>query len=70
MHLRAYKPSTIKYLFKRVNLESKMVFECGNTDQIWGQVRDYNFFQKSLYNISGKIGLGSLLIGLAQYTEN
>jgi len=67
MHLRAYQRCTIQYLFNRFNLESKMVFECGNTDRIWGQVRDYNFLQKLLYTLSGKIGLGSLLVGLAQY---
>jgi hypothetical protein len=43
-----------------------MVLTCGNTDKIWGQVRDYSLFQKSLYTITGGMGLGSLLIGLAQ----
>jgi 2-polyprenyl-3-methyl-5-hydroxy-6-metoxy-1,4-benzoquinol methylase len=66
MHLRAYQKCTIEFLFKQININAKMVFVCGNTDKTWGQVRDYNIYQKSLYTLSGKIGLGSLLIGLAQ----
>ncbi|MDP6615159.1 MAG: class I SAM-dependent methyltransferase [Candidatus Marinimicrobia bacterium] len=68
MHLRAYRKQTIKHLFRQFDLYSKMVIDCGNTDGIWGQVRDYNLFQKSFYSFAGKIGLGSLLIGLAQYS--
>jgi 2-polyprenyl-3-methyl-5-hydroxy-6-metoxy-1,4-benzoquinol methylase len=66
MHLRAYKEKTLLNLFNNVNLEPKNIFVCGNTDKYWGQVRDYNLLQKILYTLSGKIGLGSLLIGLAQ----
>jgi len=29
-------------------------------------VRDYSLFQKSLYSITGELGFGSLLIGMAQ----
>ena len=66
MHLRAYRQKTIKYLFNNLDLEPKMVFTCSNNDRIWGQVRDYNFNQKLIFTLAGKIGLGSLLIGLAQ----
>jgi len=66
MHLRAYHKETIKLLFDSLNLESIMLFNCGNTDLTWGQVRDYNLTQKLIYGFSGKIGLGSLLIGLAR----
>ena len=66
MHLRAYQKYTLEYLFKELRIDSKKVFVCANTDNSWGQVRDYNFFQKNLYNLSGKLGLGSLLIGLGQ----
>lgn len=66
MHLRAYSEKTINYLYKRLNLSSKMIFVCGNTDRTWGQVREYNFIQKCLYNISDTLGMGSLLIGLGQ----
>ena len=66
MHLRAFREKTIYRLFKDFNLETRMVLTCGNTDKIWGQVRDYSLFQKSLYTITGGMGLGSLLIGLAQ----
>ena len=66
MHLRAYCDKTIEYLFNSLNLESKMIFVCGNTDKIWGQVREYNLTQKFLYSTFGKIGMGSLLVGIAQ----
>ena len=66
MHLRAFRKKTIYRLFKNINLDTKMVFTCGNTDKTWGQVRDYNLFQKSLYSITGGLGFGSLLIGMAQ----
>ncbi|MBC8345250.1 MAG: class I SAM-dependent methyltransferase [Candidatus Marinimicrobia bacterium] len=66
MHLRAFRKKTICRLFKDFNLESKLVLTCGNTDKIWGQVRDYNLLQKSLYRLAGMFGLGSLLIGVAQ----
>ena len=66
MHLRAFRKKTISRLFEEFKLDSKMVLTCGNTDKTWGQVRDYSLFQKSLYTITGGMGLGSLLIGLAQ----
>jgi len=66
MHLRAYHKKTIKYLFESLNLESIMLFDCGNTDLTWGQVRNYNVMQKLIYGFSGNIGMGSLLIGLAR----
>ena len=66
MHLRAFREKTIYCLFKNFNLDTKMVFTCGNTDKTWGQVRDYSLFQKSLYSITGGVGFGSLLIGMAQ----
>ena len=66
MHLRAYCDKTIKYLFNSLGLESKMIFVCGNTDNIWGQVREYNLAKSFFYNFSAKIGMGSLLIGIAQ----
>jgi len=66
MHLRAFSKKTISRLFKDFKLDSKMVFTCGNTDKTWGQVRDYSLFQKSLYSITGGLGFGSLLIGMAQ----
>ena len=66
MHLRAFREKTIYRLFKNFNLDTKMVFTCGNTDKTWGQVRDYSLFQKSLYSITGGLGFGSLLIGMAQ----
>lgn len=66
MHLRAFRKKTINHLFANCNLNKIMVFTCANTDKTWGQVRDYSFLQKSLYSMAGKIGLGSLLIGLAQ----
>ena len=67
MHLRAYRKETINHLFNHMNLESKSVFVCGNTNKVWGQVRDYSLYQKLLYSISGRIGLGSVLVGIAQY---
>ena len=70
MHLRAYREDTIKYLFNDLGLEPKMVFICGNNDRTWGQVRDYNFRQNSIFSLTGKIGLGSLLIGLAKINTN
>jgi 2-polyprenyl-3-methyl-5-hydroxy-6-metoxy-1,4-benzoquinol methylase len=70
MHLRAFRKKTISRLFKDFKLDSKMVLTCGNTDKIWGQVRDYNLPQKSLYKLTGSIGLGSLLIGVAQKGES
>jgi len=66
MHLRAFREKTIYRLFKNFNLDSKMVFTCGNTDKTWGQVRDYSLFQKYLYSITGGLSFGSLLIGMAQ----
>ena len=66
MHLRAYRKETIQFMFDRLNLKSKMVFVCGNTDKIWGQVREYSITQKVVYNLTGKTGLGSLLIGIAK----
>ena len=66
MHLRAFREKTIYRLFENFNLDTKMVFTCGNTDKTWGQVRDYSLFQKSLYSITGGVGFGSLLIGMAQ----
>ena len=66
MHLRAFREKTIYRLFKNFNLDTKMVFTCENTDKTWGQVRDYSLFQKSLYSITGGLGFGSLLIGIAQ----
>jgi len=66
MHLRAYHKETIKYLFESLNLESIMLFNCGNTDLTWGQVRNYRLIQKLIYGFSGKIGMGSILIGLAR----
>jgi len=66
MHLRAYRKETIQFLFNRLNLKSKMVFVCGNTDKIWGQAREYSITQKIVYSLTGKTGLGSLLIGIAK----
>ena len=66
MHLRAYRKRTIKYLFNYLDLELKKIFICSNNNKTWGQARKYSFLQNSLYSISGGIGLGSLLIGLAQ----
>mgnify|MGYP006106543983 CR=1 FL=1 len=66
MHLRAYQKTTLEYMFRKVGLDIKKIIICGNTDKYWGQVRDYNLMQKTLYKLSGKIGYGSLLIGLAQ----
>jgi SAM-dependent methyltransferase len=66
MHLRAYQKKTIRYLFNNISLNTKMLFECGNSDKSWGQVRDYNLLQKALYTFSGKVGYGSLLVGIAQ----
>lgn len=66
MHLRAFREKTMYCLFKKFNLDTKMVFTCGNTDKTWGQVRDYSLFQKSLFSITGGLGFGSLLIGMAQ----
>jgi SAM-dependent methyltransferase len=66
MHLRAYRKRTIEYLFNDLDLVSRMVFVCANNNKTWGQVREYNLKQKSLYNFTSKIRLGSLLIGLAQ----
>jgi len=66
MHLRAYQIKTIKSLFEKVNLETKKVFACSNTDKLWGQVRKYSLSQKVFYSLSGKIGLGSLIIAIGQ----
>ena len=66
MHLRAYTEKTMLYLFNCLDLESRMVFVCSNTDKIWGQVREYNLAQSFFYTLFGKIGMGSLLIGIAQ----
>ena len=66
MHLRAYRQKTIKYLFDNLGFEPRMVFTCSNNDRKWGQVRDYNFRQKLIFSLAGKIRLGSLLVGLAQ----
>ena len=66
MHLRAYHKKTIKLLFDSLNLEPIMLFECGNTDLTWGQVRNYNLIQKLIYGFSERVGMGSLLIGLAR----
>ena len=64
MHLRAYHEKTIEYLFNIMNFKSKMIFVCGNTDKTWGQVREYDLLQKLMFHFSGKIGLGSLLMGV------
>jgi len=66
MHLRAYQKKTIEHMFKTVGLKTKNIFVCGNNDKTWGQVRSYNLFQRTLYTLTGKIGYGSLLIGIAQ----
>ena len=66
MHLRAFSRKTITHLFNSLNLNPQMVFTCGNTDRTWGQAREYNLNQKFFYSFSGLIGMGSLLIGLAQ----
>ena len=66
MHLRAYQKITLEYLFKSIGLQTEKVFSCSNTDEIWGQVRDYNSFQNLYYTFTGKVKLGSLLIGLAK----
>jgi len=66
MHLRAYQKSTIEYLFEKMNINSKIVFVCGNNNSSWGQVRNYSYMQKTLYSFSDMIGLGSLLIGIGQ----
>ena len=66
MHLRAFRKNTIEYLFKKLDLKTRELFVCGNTDITWGQVREYNIMQNFLYKVSAKFGLGSLLIGIAQ----
>ena len=66
MHLRAYRDTTLKYLFKSLGLETRMLFVSGNTDKIWGQVREYSLAQRVIYASAGEIGMGSLLIGIAQ----
>lgn len=66
MHLRAYYKKTIKYLFEDLDLETKLIFSCANTDMVWGQVREYNLLQKFYYTFSGKLGMGSLLVGVAK----
>tara|TARA_B100001540_G_C15586301_1_gene541873 strand:- start:204 stop:812 length:609 start_codon:yes stop_codon:yes gene_type:complete len=67
MHLRAYSKKTIKFLFDSLGLKSKMLFVCSNTDKIWGQVREYSFPQNLFYSLSGEMGMGSLLIGIAKF---
>ena len=69
MHLRAFRKKTINRLFKDFKLYNRIVLTCGNTDKIWGQVRDYSLSQKFLYTLTGSMGLGSLLIGVAQKGE-
>jgi hypothetical protein len=69
MHLRAFRKKTINRLFKDFKLYNRIVLTCGNADKIWGQVRDYSLSQKSLYTLTGSMGLGSLLIGVAQKGE-
>jgi SAM-dependent methyltransferase len=66
MHLRAYQKFTLETLFNKIGIQTKKVFSCANTDKIWGQVRDYNSLQSLFYTLSGKVGMGSLLIGLAK----
>ena len=66
MHLRAYSKKTIRYLFDSLDLQLQKAFACGNTNKIWGQAREYSLPQKLYYTFSGKIRMGSLLIGIAQ----
>ena len=49
-----------------MNMETKLITVFSNNHPIWGQVRNWNMFQHLLYFISGILGMGSLLVGLAQ----
>ncbi len=66
MHLRAYKKRTLQHLITQLNMETKLITVFANNHPIWGQVRNWNMFQHLLYFISGTLGMGSLLVGLAQ----
>ena len=66
MHLRAYSMNTIKYLLDNLDLQPQMIFVCGNTNRVWGQVREYHPLQHFYYSLTGLIGMGSLLIGIAK----
>lgn len=69
MHLRAYKASTLKYLFENNGYKINSLFICGNNNKIWGQVRYYKIMQKLFYSFSSMIGMGSLLVGLARKSD-
>jgi len=66
MHLRAYQRKTLQYLVNQLNMETKLITVCANNHPVWGQVRNWNMIQHLLYFISGTLGMGSLLVGLAQ----
>ena len=66
MHLRAYQRKTLQHLLNQMNMETKLITVYANNHPIWGQVRNWNMFQHLLYFISGTLGMGSLLVGLAQ----
>ena len=66
MHMRAYTKKTIKYLFDKNNLLTKSIITCSNNDITWGQVRDYSIAKIFFYSMTGLIGKGSLLIGIAK----
>ena len=66
MHMRAYTKKTIKSLFDKNNLLTKSIITCSNNDITWGQVRDYSIAKILFYSITGLIGKGSLLIGIAK----
>ena len=66
MHLRAYTGKTLRLYFEKYNLEVVKIFTCSNNHKKWGQVRNYTTFQKFFYSMSGFLGAGSLLIGIAK----
>ena len=66
MHLRAYQRKTLQHLVNQLNMETKLITVYANNHPIWGQVRNWNMFQHLLYFVSGTLGMGSLLVGLAQ----
>ena len=66
MHLRAYQRKTLQHLLNQLNMETKLITVYANNHPIWGQVRNWNMFQHLLYFISGTLGMGSLLVSLAQ----
>ena len=65
MHMRAYRRQTLSKLFTMFDLVEYKVGSFPNNHNVWGQVRNWPLIRRLFYKLTGWLGMGSLIGGLA-----